>query len=223
MPSSELKDLKTALDRITQQLYLGRTYLLLDRAARKYLHENRDVAKMAPVYLTLTLLGLRDEAIIHVCRLYDRDTRVLNLKRLRTLAESKAGLARDTDALKNVLTAWDDQVEEIGALVDKLGKYRNNYFAHLNWETVIRGSGSGLILRMSEVEELYDHAITFVNELSSLFLRSRTHMELLGLDDFRWLLDNAARGNALFKSRRWADLGDKDRFCREALRLVDGH
>lgn len=129
--------LTSLLKELTRQIYIGRTHLLIWENLNSYLVKNREVEKMAPAFLGLTLIAHKDEALLYLGRLYDKRSGTATLDFLVKQACSYAGLSVDQQYLKQTLDMWESKKKELEKDVEKLRDYRNKFLAHLDKARIV--------------------------------------------------------------------------------------
>lgn len=131
------RELKSLLQELTRQIYIGRTHLLMWGNLNNYLVENRDVEKMSPAFLGLTLIAHKDEALLYLSRLYDKPSGAATLDLLAKQAGRYAGLSVDRRYLNQNLDKWESQKKDLEREVEKLRDYRNKFLAHIDKERIL--------------------------------------------------------------------------------------
>lgn len=179
-----------------RQVYMGWTHLFIWENLHSYLANNRPVAGMAPVFFNLTLIAHIDEALLCLCKLYDKTSRSYKLDSLIKDARKAAKSALHRQQLGEIQREWQDWSEVRDETVQRLSMYRNSVLVHLDKETVRQDAQisdeDALTLEMATI--LYKEARKLINAITYLFFQERTVTEVPSRDDFIHLLNYAKRG-----------------------------
>lgn len=182
-----------------------RMYQNLNNSISDYCSE----LNQSPTFWNLAMSAQIDAALLRLCRAYDSHSSSLSLPRLlvtinqnsdifetpnfkerlkdNPFVESLASDDRVPD--KNALAADIKLASETDYLVSRLHKWRNNIGAHRNpKETITPNSMAGDPLEFAEIEELLARAIHILNRYSSLFKALSYSSNMIGSDDYIYVL-----------------------------------
>jgi hypothetical protein len=200
--------------------------LLLDALAREivdaniYHHLFCDLLDSIPEYERefqesqtfwhLTWSALRDARLTHLCRVYDQESKSLNIVNLLYTIKANIHLFTEEhfrqrmtgnayfDALAsyNRIPSIEDVEKDIASvtcqnpLVKKLMVWRNNIAAHRGAKVSL-GKDQILVdnsLSQEEVEQLLDHSLKVFNKYSGLYRASSHSRQIIGHDDYKDVL-----------------------------------
>lgn len=183
-------------------------YRDLAGSTKDYLHE----MNQSPAFWTLTFQAHFDSALIRLCRVYDVTPKALSLPNLLDTIRVNLHLF-DTINFKERLqdnpfvdslaeTAGKLQAKQLAEDVSyvskdnpavvKLRQWRNKLYAHRDSTHVIEGKHIAVEhpLSFGEVSDLIENGATILNRYSSLF-KAHTHsMQLVGSEDYQYVLES---------------------------------
>ena len=92
MPEAEQRpdELVSLFTLLEKQVYIGRMYLWVWRDLSKALARNPDLGQQAPFFFTFTLRAFINESFLHLSRLFDKTSGVVNLRRILKFIDQKA-------------------------------------------------------------------------------------------------------------------------------------
>ena len=174
-------------------------------------------------FWSLTFQAHLDASVFRLCKIYDQNSRSLNLRNLLDTINGNLGIfdqANFRERLKDnpyveSLSADSRKpdepqlqqdlrfVSDDNSLVKNLTVWRNNFFAHRSTNHVIKkGDLSGNYpLTISDVESLLVEGMRILNRYSSLFRASTYSTNIIGRDDYRFVLESVRANLALMDSR----------------------
>lgn len=169
-----------------------------------------EVFNESPTFWGLTVHALLDATFSRLCRIYDQNSKSLNLRNLldtikanlnifdvqnfrerlkdNPFVESLSQTARkpSIDMLKQDI----QYVSSTNHIVQKLVIWRNNIFVHRKATNVVnqRNIADDYPLSKNDVSGLLDRAESILNRYSSLFRASSYSTQIVGHDDYLYVL-----------------------------------
>jgi hypothetical protein len=208
MPYSE-EQFKKLLDALSSDLldagHHFRLYRNLQESIDKYSREiNQSLA-----FWGLTLNAHREVSILHLCRAYDNNNQnSLSLRQLLQIIKGNPDLfdiskfrerLKDNPYIDSLAQTpripTNEQLEQDlkfvsneNTLVKKLTILRNNSVAHIGIKKIFTDKDDPDPLTWSEVEQLIVKGLEIFNKYRSLFEASRHSSQLIGEDDYKFVL-----------------------------------
>lgn len=204
-----------------------RLYSDLTASVQKYHSE----VNQSGTFWSLTFQAHLDASIFRLCKIYDKHSKTLNLQNLLDTIESNISIFDEenfrerlkgnpfVDSLaadfrkpeKAQLAADRDYVSDRNPLVKNLTEWRNNFFAHRSARHVItqKNLSQESPLTVENVGELLAEGMKILNRYSSLFEASTYSTQIVGHDDFQYVLESIrqrlAQGEKQFQEemKRW--------------------
>lgn len=175
----------------------------------------------SPTFWCLVIKAIRDARSTHLCRVYDQESKSLNLVNLLDTIKANLHLFSEehfrarlsdnafVDSIAEMhrmpkLSELEDDIQAVtcqNPSVKKLMIWRNNIVAHLGGRQVL-GKTSIVAdnpIEKEEIEELLDNSHKIFNKYSTLFDASTWSRQIVGNDDYRSLFKFIRLG--LYKHR----------------------
>jgi len=189
------------LDRLAQEVFLGRTHLWIWRYLNNALVEKPNVGKEARCFFTLTLRAHSDEAFMHLARLFDTTKGSVSLRTLPKLARSNATMFQEMkgqQVLSQLLPEQEHLIHELEAAAKPVKRRRHTLLAHLDPQAVtnFEGLAKEAMVTVGSLEKLYQGAGEVVNAFSRPYRNSMNAMELVGWEDYKRVVELVERGIA---------------------------
>lgn len=210
------EELTRLLDALSKEIVLAHIYyhLLCDLVKAKPTHERE--FQNFNTFWNLTLGALRTAYQTHLCRIYDQESKSLNLVNLLHTIEANLHLFSEVyfrkrlegnafvDSLaKTKLMPEKQEIEgDIklvtckNSLVKKLMVWRNNIVAHRGAKVVL---GKSQVLQDNplsdaEIRQLLEQSLKVFNKYSSLYCATTQSSGIIGHDDYLHLLKSVGLG-----------------------------
>ncbi|MBN1906261.1 MAG: hypothetical protein JW927_14310 [Deltaproteobacteria bacterium] len=173
--------------------------------------DNEEVFNESNTFWNFVFLSLDDARIIRLCRIFDQESKALNLFNFLETIQANINLFEEEHfrkrlkentfvellAKENRLPDKDQLEKDIrfackkNPLVKKLIRWRNTIIAHLGAKVSLGKDKilSDNPLTKEEIENLLDESFVIFNRYSSLFNASTYSRKVVGHDDFKYLLE----------------------------------
>lgn len=227
MPAIEIESeeqFKRLLGSLAQELVDANIHWKLRKDLEDQIRPFSDEFNQTATFWSLTFQAQLDAAIFRLIRIYDGNSRALSLRNfLDTIVENLQifDVDRYRDRLKGnpfVDSLSDDArqpdarqlsddiafVSNENDLVQKLTIWRNNLFAHKSAQNAVRNYNiaNDFPLTSEDIDNLLTEGMNILNRYSLMFLANTYSTQIIGHDDFTFLLgcvkkDLAARREAL--------------------------
>jgi hypothetical protein len=218
--SAEFQNL---LEALASELVEANIHFKLYADLTGVISEYQEEYNQSTAFWSLTFQAHLDVAVFRLCKIYDQHTKALNLKNL--LDTIKANIfVFDTrnfrerlkdnpfvESLSDESRKPDEKqletdlvyVSEENPLVKHLIVWRNNFFAHRSAKNVItkRNLAEDFPLTIPDVKELLVEGMKLINRYSNLFRASTYSTNIVGRDDFKFVLE-CIRGYLAMDERR---------------------
>lgn len=216
-------EFQNLLDALASELVDANIHFKLYADLTGAISEYQEEYNQSTAFWSLTFQSHLDAAVFRLCKIYDQHTKTLNLKNL--LDTIKANIsAFDTSDFRERLkdnpfvgslsadSRKPDEkqlatdlvsVSEENPLVKNLIIWRNNFFAHRSAKNAItkRNLVEDYPLTIKNVEELLVEGMRLINRYSNLFRASTYSTNMIGRDDFQFVL-KSIRENLAMDERR---------------------
>ena len=184
-PEAELAKL---LDRLMQQVVLGKAHLSIWRGLANALGSEPDVAHAAPGFFGLTLQAHLEASLLYAARLFDTHPEAVTVKSLLRLAEENASRfenARPEEVVKSVVQGTSD-IRSQETSLSAVKTRRDKALAHLDPKTISDPGkvGEQSKLTIKELEDLFGTAEKILNNMSAKYRGVTSFTELLDKDDY---------------------------------------
>lgn len=206
--SEEFENLLDALlDELVNANIFFKLYTDLTNSVAEYERE----FNQSQAFWTLTFQAHLDACLFRLCRVYDKTAHSLSLCNLLDTIKGNLHLfdvASFKERLKDnqfveslALTArkpdvrqLDEDIDYVSAnnpMVKKLIVWRNKIFAHRDARNVIikKSLAVSYPLSTSDISELLERGMTILNRYSSLFRASSSSTQIVGHDDYKFVLN----------------------------------
>ncbi len=204
------EEFESLLDALASEIVDAQIYFKLHTDLMAAIPDYKKVFKESNTFWSLTTRALLDAALSRLCRIYDQNSKALNLRNLLDTIQGNLNLfdvqnfrerfkdnpfveglsetARkpSSDTLKQDI----QDVNDTDSLVKKLVKWRNNIFAHRHAEDVVapKNIADCYPLSKNDVSDLLKRAESILNRYSSLFRASSYSTQIVGHDDYLYVL-----------------------------------
>lgn len=229
------EELNLLLDALAQEIVDANVYHRLFCELVDCINTHEREFRQSNTFWHLTLDALRDARLTHLCRVYDQESKSLNLVNLlHTLKANlhlfsalhfcerlKGNAFVDSLAKGNRVpdsAELDADIESVtcrNSTVKKLMIWRNNLVAHRGAK-VVMGKNQVLLdnsLTQEEIEHLLDHSFKTFNKYSSLYRAATSSRQINGYDDYKSLLKFIGLGLKKWDEDRKSELDE----MRESL------
>lgn len=203
MPKNrEFKDtehFRTAFDAVAMELVCGQVYFdLFKKLDNAFLDHKYEISQSLTFWNITRELHLA-AATISLCRVYDTDSKTNNLSLvLKTIQETT--IADDLNVIESgVLAELDsEQLEHDIAFTDvrnesvrKLTAWRGNMFAHSNFEIATKTKEFQKTLQpfVQDFDLLLEKGLEIVNRYSQLLFQKEFHANLIGHQDYDFVME----------------------------------
>jgi hypothetical protein len=185
--------------------------------------EYQEEYNQSTAFWSLTFQSHLDAAVFRLCKTYDQHTKTLNLRNLLDTIKANISVFDTKDFRERLkdnsfvgsLSAESRKpdekqletdlvyVSEENPLVKNLIVWRNNFFAHRSAKNAIkkRNLAEDYPLTIKNVEELLVEGMRLINRYSSLFRASTYSTNMVGRDDFQFVLKSIREHLALIEQR----------------------
>ncbi len=203
-------EFESLLNALASEIVDAQIYFKLHTDLVTAVPDYAEVFNESNTFWWLTVHALLDAALSRLCRIYDQHSKSLNLRNLldtiqanlnifdiqnfrqrlkdNPFVESLSQTARkpSTDTLKQDI----QYTSPTNPLVQKLVIWRNNIFAHRSATNVVnqRNIADYYPLSKNDVSELLNGAESILNRYSSLFRASSYLTQIVGHDDYLYVL-----------------------------------
>lgn len=204
------EEFESLLNALASEIVDAQIYFKLHTDLMAAVPDYAEVFNESNTFWWLTLHALLDTTLFRLCRIYDQHSKSLNLRNLldtiqaslnifdiqnfrerlkdNPFVESLSQTARkpSTDTLKQDIR----YASPTNPLVRKLVIWRNNIFAHRSATNVVtqRNIADYYPLSKNDVSELLNGATSILNRYSSLFRASSYSTQIVGCDDYLYVL-----------------------------------
>lgn len=195
---------------ISWELVQADVFLKLRDDLQKSIPEYVSEMNNSNTFWHLTFDGLLDACMIRLCRAFDSDKKASSLPNLlltirnnrHFFAESLFRLRMEGRDIEEAVLSKDNvpSIEAIdydlertsrrNSKVRDLIEWRGNVYAHRNWERVVRAEDfeNRPVLSLEDISELLKMGLDIVNNYSRLFKIHSYSSQIVGHDDFRFVL-----------------------------------
>jgi hypothetical protein len=207
--SDELKRLIEAL--ALELVDANIAFRMHERLVSAYESEYGDVMREAWTFWSLTIQGHLDSAVFRLCRIYDQDDKNLGLRGLLdTIGANQHLFSREQFAARmqgrpqpellienfealntsQIGIDMDFATRATNPVVARLIAVRHNYYSHRNARDVVaeRAVAETYPHMRDEVGDLLDGGLAIVNRYSMLFDLNSWSRNIIGGDDFYYVL-----------------------------------
>ncbi len=191
-------ELAAVLDRLMQEVVIGKAHLKIWEGLAKALSETPQLADVARTFFGLTLQAHIEQAFLHAARLYDSKRGAVTARSLLTLAERKAGKFQNArpGKVREIISRARQQLGAVEPLLDAVQTRRNKMLAHLDPQTIFDPSkvAKSSQTTIKKMEKMFDAAGNVVNEISGSYRGSTSVLDLFDTSDFENMLTVIKRG-----------------------------
>jgi len=204
------KEFECLLDALASEIVDAQIYFKLHIDLMAAIPDYKEVFNESNTFWLLTMHALLDAALSRLCRIYDQNSKSLNLRNLldtiqgnlnlvdvqnfrerlkgNPFVESLSQTARKPSS--DTLNQDIQYVSDANPLVKKLVKWRNNIFAHRHAKDVVaqKNFADCYPLSKNDVSELLKRGESILNRYSSLFRASSYSTQIVGHDDYLYVL-----------------------------------
>lgn len=205
------EELKQLIEDLSHDIVYAKVYYDLFRDLTESMEEYGREFDQTPVFWNLTLQAHKDAFFIRLCRAYDQQDNALHLhnwlkiiqenihlfeaERFRERTDSTFTRVLRSDARKPEPDQLEQDIELVkpsNPLVKKLVVLRNNVFAHRSASGATQDIDffEEYPIQYSEVESLIDRAVDILNRYSGLFQATEYYDEIIGGDDYEFILES---------------------------------
>lgn len=205
------EDFERLLDALDGELVSANIFFRLHRDLTNSVAEYEREFNQSGTFWKLTFQAHLDASLFRLCRVYDNTA--LSLSLLNLLDTIKVNLhlfdvagfkerlkdnpfveSLSITARKPDLKQLDEDIDYVSVnnpLVDKLIKWRNKIFAHRDARNVIikKNLAVSYPLSINDISELLERGIMILNRYSSLFRASSSSTQIVGHDDYKYVLN----------------------------------
>jgi hypothetical protein len=204
------EEFESLLDALTDELVNANIFFRLYDDLTNAIAEYEREFNQSHTFWKLTFQAHLDASLFRLCRVYDKTAHSLSLRNLldtikgnldlfevssfkkrlkdNPFVESLALTARKPDIKQ--LDVDIDYVSTNNPLVRNLILWRNKIFAHRDARNVIVKERVAVSypLTISDISELLERGMTILNRYSSLFRASSSSTQIVGHDDYQYVL-----------------------------------
>lgn len=190
-------DLGQTIQRMFQEVIIGKAYLSIARGLSEKLHEDPALAKTASTFFTLSLAALMGQSQLCAARLFDRSGDSLSVYEVLRRAEGQIENFKDAtpeEALSAIREARK-QMKAKGAVLRRLKVRRDKVIAHLDLRHSQNPDEFAEQIKLSygELEQLFKLAGDILNDISGRYMSATSMLEPLDLHDYRNALELIAK------------------------------
>lgn len=205
-------EFKSLLHALASELVDGRIHFRLYSDLKASVQKYHTEFNQSGTFWSLTCQAHLDASIFRLCKIYDKHSKTLNLQNFLDTIENNISifdeenfrerlkgnsfvdsLAKDSRKPDTTqLVADRNYVSDKNPLVKNLTEWRNNFFAHRSARHVMtkRDLSQECPLTVEIVDELLAEGMTILNRYSSLFEASTYSTQIVGHDDFLYVLES---------------------------------
>ena len=216
-------EFQSLLDALASELVEANIHFKLYADLTGAISEYQEEYNQSTAFWSLTLQAHLDAAVFRLCKIYDQHTNTLNLRNLLDTIKANISVFDTEDfrqrlkgnpfveSLSDESRKPDEKqleidlvyVSEENPLVKNLIVLRNNFFAHRSAKNAItkRNLAEDYPLTIKNVEELLVDGMRLINRYSSLFRASTYSTNMVGRDDFQFVLKSIREHLALIEQR----------------------
>ena len=222
------KEINSLLDALANEIVDANIYHRLFCDLVDSIDSHQRELSQSNTFWSLTLDALRDARLTRLCRVYDQESKSLNLVNLLDTIKANLHLFEEhyfrerlqdnafVDSLAQTgrvppIAQLDEDIEFSSCrnpLVKKLMIWRNNIVAHRGAKVAL-GNDQILAdnpLSQPEMEQLLDRSFEIFNRYSSLYRASTWSRQIIGHDDYKSLLEFLSLG-----LKKWDEDLEKER------------
>lgn len=203
-------EFESLLNALASEIVDAQIYFKLHTDLMAAVPDYAEVFNESNTFWWLTVHALLDAALFRLCRIYDQQSKSLNLRNLldtiqanliifdiqnfRQRLKDNPFVESLSQAARKPSTATLNQdiqyASRTNPLVKKLVIWRNNIFAHRSAVNVVnqKNIADDYPLSKKDVAELLNGAISILNRYSSLFRASSYSPQIVGHDDYLYVL-----------------------------------
>ena len=216
-------EFQSLLDALASELVEANIHFKLYADLTGAISEYQEEYNQSTAFWSLTFQAHLDAAVFRLCKIYDQHTNTLNLRNLLDTIKANISVFDTEDfrqrlkgnpfveSLSDESRKPDEKqleidlvyVSEENPLVKNLIVLRNNFFAHRSAKNAItkRNLAEDYPLTIKNVEELLVDGMRLINRYSSLFRASTYSTNMVGRDDFQFVLKSIREHLALIEQR----------------------
>ncbi len=205
------EELEQLIEELSHDIVYSKVYYDLFRDLTGSIEEYGREFDQTPVFWNLTLQAHKDAFFIRLCRVYDQQDNALHLHnwlkiiqanihlfeadRFKERTDTTFSRVLDSEARKPDLDQLKEDVKLVkpsNPLVKRLMVLRNNVFAHRSASGAKQDIDffEEYPIQYLEVESLIDRAINILNRYSGLFQATEYYDEIVGGDDYEFILES---------------------------------
>jgi hypothetical protein len=191
-------DLKKSLDKLFNEVVVGKAYLNIARGLGERLTADKALAMTAGTFFTLTLSALMVQSQLCAARLFDERGDSLSIHEMLRKAETHVASFKDATPEEALLSINDarQKLDAQAELLRRLKTRRDKVIAHLDLRASLSPGviAENIKLTYRELEQLFITAGDILNGVSGMYQGATTMLEPLDLRDYDNALDLIARG-----------------------------
>lgn len=181
-----------ALLRVLHEIQNAHIYYKLFRDLRKRIRGYQREYNNSPAFWGLTMNAHLLATISCLCRAYDHHRDGLNLKRLLETLRDSANEPFGGAAVPSA-RRFERDIKSVGyddPLAKKLLWQRNNIYAHLNRQNVVKNAvhQAAFTLPHAQFKKLLDRAARIINRYGQLYIRNTWSLTIMGDGDYMHVL-----------------------------------
>ena len=204
-------DFDKLLKALEEEVGLANVYFRLYKDLKSSIHHYQSEFNQSNTFWFLTLSSLLDTSLLRLCRIYDFDPRVNSLFNLLNLIKENLDIFDEkkfrerlkdnpfVDSLAKYKRKPEQKQLDLdiqfvskdsNKLVENLFMWRNNIIAHKSSKYIIKELNyiSDYPLSFSDIDELLTKGMSIINRYSHLFWASTYSPQIVGYDDYKYIL-----------------------------------
>lgn len=205
------KDFNKLLNALTEEIGLANVYFRLYKDLKSAISHYQSEFNQSNTFWYLTLSSILDTSLLRLCRIYDANPRVNSLLNLLNTIKENLDIfdernfrerLKDNPFVDNLAKykrkpeqkQLDLDIEFVNMdsnkLVKNLFMWRNNIVAHKSSKYIIKELNypSDYPLSISDINELLTEGMSIINRYSQLFRASTYSPQIVGYDDYKYIL-----------------------------------
>jgi hypothetical protein len=216
-------EFQSLLEALASELVDANIHFKLYADLTEAISEYQEEYNQSTAFWSLTFQSHLDASVFRLCKIYDQHTKTLNLRNLLDTIKANISIfdtqnfrerLKDNPFVKSLSADSrkpDEKqletdlvyVSEENPLVRNLIIWRNNFFAHRSAKNAItkRNLAEDYPLTIKDVEELLVEGMRLINRYSGLFQASTYSTNMIGRDDFQFVLKSIQEHLALIEQR----------------------
>lgn len=212
------------LNSLAEEIIDGECYFKLHEDLISAIPDYREVYNQSNTFWSLTTKALFDATLSRLCRVYDQNSKSLSLCNLLDTIEANLGIF-DTDNFKerlrdnpfveslaqtarrpnaDILKQDMKSANDTDPLVKKLIIWRNNILSHKTATVIVKQIAitKNYPISRDDISQLLSRATSILNRYSGLFRASTYSTQIIGHDDYLYILKTIKESIRKYKEER---------------------